>query len=153
MALAAAAAAVAAHDRAIPGFHTWLGIPLAAWLLLAAAATPAVLAARYLMALLVRLLESVAAAVGLTNVHYVLIGVTDALRYAPPPPHALLRGRPAPAAHTAARRPRSITGSMCLWRLLLIYARVAVLEPRGAQCQPVVLAVLPFSPIQPASCP
>lgn len=142
MALAAAASAVAAHDRAIPGFHTWLGIPLAAWLLLAAAATPAVLAARYLMALLVRLLESIAVAVGLTNVHYVLIGVTDALRYAPPPPHALLRGRP-----------RSITGSMCLWRLLLMYARVAVLEPRGAQCQPVVLAVLPVCPIQPASCP
>eukprot|EP00892_Ulva_mutabilis_P002520 jgi/Ulvmu1/12269/UM087_0002.1 len=80
VALAAAAAVVAWHDGEIDGYHTWLGVPFASWLVLAAAVTPAVLLARYAMALLVRLLESVATAVGLSNVHYVLVGVTDALK-------------------------------------------------------------------------
>lgn len=75
----AAAAAILEHN----GSHQmWLGVPIVSWLAFAAAVIPAVAVARFLMALLVRLLEFAAARCGFPNVHYVLIGVTDALKCA-----------------------------------------------------------------------
>lgn len=59
------------------------GIPLFLWLILAAVIFPCIHFARWAMDAFVTLLEAVAVRSGLTNVHYVLIGLSDALRCVP----------------------------------------------------------------------
>lgn len=59
------------------------GIPMFLWLILAAVVFPCIHFARWAMDALVSLLEAVAVRSGLTNVHYVLIGLSDVLRCVP----------------------------------------------------------------------
>lgn len=80
-------------------------IPLSLWLITAALIFPTIHIARWAMDALVTLLEAVAVHSGLTNVHYVLIGMSDALRYVPRPPLDLpvAAPRPDPYPQTAIK--------------------------------------------------
>lgn len=69
------------HRKKGPGLQV-AGIPVFLWLILAAVIFPCIHVARWAMDAFVTLLEAVAVRSGLTNVHYVLIGLSDALRFA-----------------------------------------------------------------------
>eukprot|EP00892_Ulva_mutabilis_P010917 jgi/Ulvmu1/8198/UM041_0007.1 len=76
----AGAVAYADRHRHREDFLQIVHIPLFLWLIMAALIFPTIHFARWAMDALVTLFEAVAVRSGLTNVHYVLIGMSDALR-------------------------------------------------------------------------
>lgn len=69
-------------DKKGPGKHAmFLGVPLLSWLILAALLCPAIRLGEWVVDGLVKLLEWIATAARLENVHYTLIGLSDALKY------------------------------------------------------------------------
>ena len=80
-----AAIAVAYRDEcSAPEKHAmFLGVPLLSWLILAALMCPTIRLGEWLVDALVTMLEWVATAAKLENVHYTLIGLSDALKCAP----------------------------------------------------------------------
>ena len=71
-------------DKRGPGKHAmFLGVPLLSWLILAALLCPAIRLGEWLVDALVKMLEWIATAAKLENVHYTLIGLSDALKCDP----------------------------------------------------------------------
>lgn len=64
-------------------FATFLGVPLLSWLILAALLCPVIRLGDWVVDITVRIVELVATAAKLDNVHYTLIGMSTALKCVP----------------------------------------------------------------------
>jgi hypothetical protein len=81
--LAAVGVAYSDSKRASHQYALLLGVPLLSWIILAALVFPTIRLAEWLIEALVKGLEMIATSAKLENVHYTLIGLSDALRFAP----------------------------------------------------------------------
>lgn len=79
-----AAILVAYEDAETPKtiFATFLGVPLISWLILAALLFPVIRLGDWVVDFTVRIVELIATAAKLDNVHYALIGMSTALKCA-----------------------------------------------------------------------
>lgn len=85
--LAALAAAIVFYEDSRTSkqiFRTFLGVPLSSWLVLAALLFPVIRLGDWVIDITVRIVELVATAANLDNVHYALIGMSTALKCAAP---------------------------------------------------------------------
>lgn len=85
------AIAATLHFFETRGGHRWrlLWLPVADWILMLAAVIPVYHLACLVSDTLVSILEAIAACMELDNVHYVIYGITPALRHASPSPPCL----------------------------------------------------------------
>lgn len=77
------AIAVYFHDINTEGYSKWWGVPLVSWLILAALLCPTIRIGDRAVDAVVKGLEMAATKLQLENVHYTLIGLSNALKYAP----------------------------------------------------------------------
>lgn len=102
---ALAAIAVSTHDQHVHKVSRAWGVPWLSWLILAALLCPAVRVGDRAVDAVVKGLEFTATRLHLENVHYTLIGLSDALKYAPNP------SLPLPWQHSLCLYNADINGS------------------------------------------